>query len=174
MDFKDISYLKNGNNRQREAYNDLTTANVFGLLHPFDPILTGTIPIAIDIAASDLDIVCSYKDPKQFIDHLEKSFGQFKDFHIQSIESSDTVHCTFRLNNFPIEIFAQQKPSEEQPAYLHMLKEYEILEARNASFRDEIIRLKNSGMKTEPAFAKLLGLGGNPYKALLDYKELKQ
>ncbi|MNO76159.1 hypothetical protein D3C76_672280 [compost metagenome] len=39
-------------------------------------------------------------------------------------------------------------------------------------FRERIILLKTSGWKTEPAFAKALGLEGDPYEALLELEKL--
>ena len=51
-----------------------------------------------------------------------------------------------------------------------MIIEYKILELHGEVFRQEIIKLKSKGLKTEPAFAKLLGLVGNPYEELLNYK----
>jgi hypothetical protein len=57
----------------------------------------------------------------------------------------------------------------EQVAYRHMVVEWNILAANDDNFRGEIIRLKKSGMKTEPAFAQLLQLDGDPYQALLSY-----
>lgn len=48
-----------------------------------------------------------------------------------------------------------------------MLIEYKILEQQGEEFRKEILELKERGYKTEPAFALLLGLQGNPYEALL-------
>lgn len=73
------------------------------------------------------------------------------------------------IDDFPAEIFAQNKPSNQQIAYQHMLIEHEVLINRSEEFRKEIIRLKDSGMKTEPAFAQLLNLKGDPFQALLEY-----
>lgn len=51
-----------------------------------------------------------------------------------------------------------------------MLIEHQILQSENEDFRLKIIELKKNGYKTEPAFAKLLDLEGNPYHALLAYQ----
>lgn len=48
-----------------------------------------------------------------------------------------------------------------------MLIENEILKQNGLQFKKDIVSLKLKGFKTEPAFAKLLGLKGNPYLALL-------
>jgi hypothetical protein len=47
-----------GTATQRATYCTLEALRVFDLLQAFDPVLTGTIPLAIDIPGSDLDIVC--------------------------------------------------------------------------------------------------------------------
>ena len=44
-----------------------------------------------------------------------------------------------------------------------------ILEKEGEEFRKQIINLKEKGWKTEPAFAKLLGLKEDPYLELLNY-----
>jgi hypothetical protein len=48
-----------------------------------------------------------------------------------------------------------------------MIIESRILKEKGIDFKEKIIKLKSSGIKTEPAFAKLLGLNGNPYVELL-------
>ena len=73
------------------------------------------------------------------------------------------------LGSFVFEIFGQNLPTEEQNAYRHMIKEHSILLEKGEEFRKQIIALKLRGIKTEPAFADLLGLEGDPYKAILDY-----
>ena len=51
-----------------------------------------------------------------------------------------------------------------------MLIEHRLLQERGEAFRRAIITLKQRGYKTEPAFAKALGLKGDPYLALLPYE----
>lgn len=48
-----------------------------------------------------------------------------------------------------------------------MIIESRILELGGDKVRKEIIKLKERGMKTEPAFANYLRLNGDPYKELL-------
>ncbi len=52
-----------------------------------------------------------------------------------------------------------------------MIVEHRILEQKGIEFRYKIKKLKSNGIKTEPAFAKLLKLEGNPYDELLKLKE---
>ena len=48
-----------------------------------------------------------------------------------------------------------------------MIIENDILKEKGLDFKQKIKQLKSDGLKTEPAFAKLLGLQGNPYIELL-------
>ncbi|NOR86886.1 MAG: DUF4269 domain-containing protein [Bacteroidales bacterium] len=167
--FKNIDYLMEGNAKQQKAYQALNKLGIFEKLKKFSPLLTGTIPIEIDLPESDLDIICECDNHDEFTDLIIKLFGQYKDFKIHSHDKyglKSTV-CKFWFNNFEIEIFGQNRASERQNAYRHMLIEHRILQEKGAAFRVEIIALKAMGLKTEPAFAELLKLEGNPYEALL-------
>lgn len=172
--FRAINYLKQGNKKQLEAYKTLTKYYVWEKLTDFSPLLAGTIPIAIDINNSDLDVTCCFNDVAVFITTLKKEFSHYKGFTIRTPKevapAYKTVVCNFTLDDFEIEIFGQNRNSEEQNAYRHMLIEYQILEKEGEQFRQQIIALKKEGYKTEPTFAKLLGLKGNPYDMLLEYK----
>jgi hypothetical protein len=172
MIFDNLDYLRDGNERQKEAYRILTANNIFEKLKRFSPILTGTIPLNIDIEESDLDIACYWRDKDNFIDVIRTEFYKQANFAFSQkvINNQETILTNFSLGEFKIEIFAQNRPTKEQEAFRHMLIEYEILEAKGENFRQDIIRLKRQGLKTEPAFAKLLGLSGNPYEALLSFK----
>lgn len=75
--------------------------------------------------------------------------------------------ASFQLDDFSIELFGQNIPTRQQPGYRHMLVEYRLLQDYGEDFRQQIIQLKQQGIKTEPAFAQVLGLPGNPYEALL-------
>lgn len=172
IDFSSIEYLKYGNQKQLKSYELLTSNNVFTILKEYNPILVGTIPINIDIDSSDLDIICCFKKKKQFINNLILNFGNENLFTIKEIMINEvaSVVASFILENFEIEIFGQNIPTTEQLGYKHMLIEHQILNEKDENFRLEIIRQKQNGLKTEPAFAKVLGLVGDPYEELLKYK----
>lgn len=53
-----------------------------------------------------------------------------------------------------------------------MIIEAEILAQLDNDFRQQIITMKTNGWKTEPAFAQVLGLEGDPYEALLMLEKL--
>ena len=142
---------------------------VFDKLASYHPVLCGTIPIEIDIETSDLDIICYYQDLEQFTKDMEANFLKEPSFSIsKKIKRNHmVVIARFESASFLVEVFGQNLPIEEQMAYRHMLIEARILQEKGDQFRKRIIELKKSGMKTEPAFAKLLGLKGDPYFALL-------
>ena len=170
INFEDIGYLITGNDKQRGAYETLKKYRVMDLLEKFDPILTGTIPINIDIETSDLDISCCYSDKNEFIDAVMQSFSHEKHFVLRQSSEFDSVVSSFWLDNFELELFGQSIPTKQQYAYRHMLIEHQLLEDRGEVFRQEIIALKKQGYKTEPAFGIALGLKGNPYEELLKFE----
>ncbi|MBL1705198.1 DUF4269 domain-containing protein [Klebsiella pneumoniae] len=42
-----------------------------------------------------------------------------------------------------------------------------MLLMQHPHIREEILRLKENGLKTEPAFAQVLNINGDPYEALI-------
>lgn len=172
IDFTNIAYLKTGKPTQVQAYNTLTQNSIIEVLSEFDPILAGTIPININIENSDLDIICYWQNKTVFINKLKLLFENEKDFEIREIEinGNKSVIANFKTDHFEIEVFGQNIPSKNQNGYKHMIIEHEILQSKDENFRLEIIKLKQNGYKTEPAFAYLLGLNGDPYIELLKYK----
>jgi len=171
MDFESIDYLKNGSHLQKGVYKVLTENKVMEKLVNFQPLLVGTVPIDIAIKGSDLDIVCSFEDKQTFKEEIQEHFANYPEFSVveKIFQNEFTVIVRFVMDTFPVEIFAQNKPSEQQIAFQHMLIEHKILLIKGEEFRKEIVRLKESGIKTEPAFAQLLKLKGDPYRSLLDY-----
>lgn len=171
IDFTQIDYLKSGNPKQQKVYELLTSHAILDNLESFSPILTGTIPIEIDIENSDLDICCCYTDKVDFIKAINLNFQHFQYFKLRetSINYEETVVANFFVDGYEIELFGQKVPVKKQNGYRHMLIEHQILVEKGADFKQKIIELKKQGFKTEPAFAQLLGLKGNPYEALLEY-----
>lgn len=170
VDFTQIEYLRNGNKRQQAAYALLHNIRIMELLQPYNPLLAGTIPLGIDIPGSDLDILCYCPDMDRFTTELLQHFGHYEAFAFNQVQTLAGLATTvsFQVSGFPIEVFGQAVPTEEQLGYRHMLIEYRLLQERGPEFRQQIIDLKSSGLKTEPAFAQLLGLTGDPYLALLN------
>lgn len=168
-DFTTIKYLASGNKRQQLAFQELNSLQIFEKLEAFNPILAGTIPIEIDIPESDLDIICECKHLDIFQNTLIRLFSKQENFKIthNSICNIPSIICNFKTPHFEVEIFGQNIPVKKQHAYRHMLVEYAILQQKDSAFKKAIMQLKKDGFKTEPAFAKLLGLSGNPYEALL-------
>jgi hypothetical protein len=169
IDFTTINYLKEGNKRQKRAYEVLSKYKIFEKLSNYSPLLAGTIPIEIDIEESDLDIICEVEDKAEFERFLIQSFKNFN-LRIEKLDinNEESLVCNFELEEFPIEIFGQKKTVTEQNAYRHMIAEYRILQEKGEEFKQKIIELKKKGIKTEPAFGMLMGLE-NPYEDLLKF-----
>ena len=170
INFNSIDYLKYGNLKQQLAYDILTENHILKDLQEFDPVLVGTIPIDIDIENSDLDIICCWTNKNNFVQVLTRLFTDKTDFKINLNEELNCITANFTIGNFEIEIFGQNIPVRNQLGYRHMLIEYQLLVKHGSVFREKIIELKKQGFKTEPAFAFLLGLKGNPYEELLKYE----
>ncbi len=171
-----IDYLATGNPVQQAAFNALTDFQIWQKLQPFQPVLAGTIPLGIDIPGSDLDVICYWQEEQAFADALTRHFNHLPDFQLlhKAIRQRPTVLARFTAGTFPIEIFGQNRPATEQEAVRHLLIEYAILQEKGETFRQQVIALKMDGMKTEPAFARLLGMEGNGYEQLLTYRVMSQ
>lgn len=170
IDFTKLDYLKEGNDKQKRAYEVLTKYRIFEKLKNYSPILAGTIPIEIDIEGSDLDIICEVKNETEFIEVLNQILPQNVDFKTEMtiINHEKCIVLNCMLEGFPIEIFGQNKATLDQNAYRHMIAEYKLLQEKGEDFKQKIIELKEKGIKTEPAFGLLLNLE-NPYEDLLKF-----
>lgn len=169
--FKDIVYLKTGSVIQQRSYNLLTKFSIMELLMPYNPILIGTIPLDIALAGSDLDIACEVYDLVEFEKFCLENFKNHKDyrFKVKSLRGKEVGIANFKIADMPVELYAEGRPVVDQYGYRHLIKEFEILEKFGVDFKKQIMEFKSKGMKTEPAFAKLLGLQGDPYESLLNY-----
>jgi hypothetical protein len=166
----DFSYLALGTARQQEAYRALQNLNIFNILEPYTPVLAGTIPLGIDVPGSDLDIICEARDLDAFQRVVANAFGAAEAFTIEQKRIGDlpSVVANFYCGYFPVEIFGQARPVNRQNAYRHMIVEARLLEIGGDRARQAIRELKQSGVKTEPAFAQYFNLKGDPYQVLLE------
>ncbi len=171
QDWRDISYLKKGDPRQRDVFEAIMSSRVFEILSEFDPVLAGTYPIGIYLPESDIDIICCFENTDAFLERLRSSFSLFHNFetNTKTIRGIQSVIGRFEHAGFLFEIFGQAIPVENQYAYRHMVIEYTILSSNDHSFKTRILELKQKGLSTEKAFAILLGIEGDPYLGLLEY-----
>jgi len=165
----DIEYLSKGNPVQIDVYHILKKHRILDFLHKYSPILVGTIPIDINVADSDLDIICEVYDFDQFEFELRDRFGIYPGFTVvrRTVESMERIKANFICENWPIEIFGQAIPTENQNGYRHMVIEARMLKLYGDRFKKKIIELKSRGIKTEPAFAQELRIEGDAYQELL-------
>jgi hypothetical protein len=169
--FADIAYLAAGNERQQAAYRVLTALGLLEHLAPYNPILVGTVPLDIDTPNSDLDIICQAADIPAWVTEVSQILkGMNITFQVELGEKNAGAQATvsFTHEHFPIELYAESTPSKQQNGYRHMVVEYRILQLLGPTAALCIREWKQQGMKTEPAFARMLGLPGDPYLALLE------
>jgi hypothetical protein len=173
-DFENIAYLKSGSPIQLQVFNILTNSKILYHLQNFKPVLTGTLPLDLFIPGkSDLDIIIQ-SDRLQILEQtLLGLFANKKKLttKFMMVRKRPTLLCRFIQQDFQIEIFCQPVPVKQQLAYRHMVIEHWLLSTRGASFKKKILELKANDVKTEPAFAQVLGLEGDPYDALLQYEQ---
>jgi hypothetical protein len=171
-DFTTLRYLQDGTRRQQRAHAILTALDLWPVLADFNLVLAGTIPLDIDIAGSDLDVLCEVPttEAQRFTELLQKHYGHRAGFRLtQSVINNEAcVVVSFRYRRQEVEIFGQAVPTARQNGFRHLLVEAAVLAAGGEQWRRAVRRLKQQGLKTEPAFANLLRLSGDPYVALLE------
>lgn len=172
QNFLTIDYLEHGNEIQHNVFHLLRNHQILEKLDTYKPIVVGTIPIEINIENSDIDIIGETSNFENATNHLTENFSHHIEFKIDQLTNNNEtcLTCNFRIDTFEIEIYLENKNPTEQNAYRHMLIEAKLLEKFDESFKNKVIELKKNGYKTEPAFAKVLELKGNPYLALLEYE----
>jgi hypothetical protein len=102
IDFENISYLKGGTTRQKQAYQALTKHQLLLKPEGFQPILVGTIPLNINIENSDLDIICCFNDAHSFQKEIMTNFRNEKSFTIreQLILDRLAIVANFFIDDF--------------------------------------------------------------------------
>ena len=166
--FDSVDRLRKGSDRQKKAYVAIAELGVFSALSAYSPVLCGTYPIDIDITGSDLDIVMRVDDFGAFSTRVDQLYGKLPGYRMREkeIRGVPSIKVNFAFGGFPFELFGQPVAAVEQYAYLHMVVEAYLLH-KHPVIRNEIVRLKEQGMKTEPAFAQVFGLMGDPYETVL-------
>lgn len=142
-------------------------ARLFHQLAPFQPTLIGSFPLGLQVDGSDLDIACTCEDLDAFERALRTALPALGIAQPRIERSPTAVVAAFELGDDAIEIFGQALAVTAQRGFRHMVIEGQLLVIGGAALVARIRELKRSGVKTEPAFAQVLGLTGDPYEALL-------
>jgi hypothetical protein len=152
----------------RVAYGEaLTRSGVMTTLAAFDPYVAGTPPLGIELPTSDIDILCEANDLQVFAEYLREAIGTLPNFSLHHRADLPAIIGRFSADGWPFEIFGQPSPVSRQHGWRHFLIERRLLALGGSSLREAVLRKRQDGLKTEPAFAALLDLSGDPYAALL-------
>lgn len=163
--------LKEGNKKQQAAFRALQSLTILVELKKYSPVICGTIPLGIDIVESDIDVIMEVHDLQTFFWEVTQLYRDMKNFRIKEtiIRNNRVVKANFHYAGFEFELFGQSKPVEEQNAYIHMVIENKLLQ-QHPELKEKIIKLKQQGVKTEPAFCKVLGIDDqDPYTELISF-----
>ncbi|MGK7869208.1 DUF4269 domain-containing protein [Falsiroseomonas sp. E2-1-a20] len=137
-------------------------------LDTFDPRVAGTPALGLDLPGSDLDILCHAPDSDAFLAVVWPLCSGWPEFALWQWRGTyRPLVARFQASGWDIEIFAAAEPVEQQMAWRHARIEARLLRIGGTALRDRVMDRRRQGMKTEPAFAAVLGLEGDPYRALL-------
>ena len=153
---------------ETELHNWLLQTSILSKLAPWQPMISGSIPIGVHLEKSDLDILLFSESPglaKIVITDVLKEIGS-----ISWIESEGSAGEFWgRLTTGPriVELFISDQPVLDQRSHRHLLTEYLYLVKHGQALRDQVKAMKMSGASTEEAFARALGVSGDPYQKLI-------
>jgi uncharacterized protein DUF4269 len=147
----------------------IDSSGVLDVLRAFDPRVVGTLPLGLSVPGSDIDIVCHAFDPMVFAEAIWKQFQSCNGFRLYQWTSSERpVVARFEWSGWPFEIFGSSRPVDRQHGWLHFEIEKRLLDLDDGRLRKAVLRQRSLGLKTEPAFAAVLGIAGDPYQGLLE------
>lgn len=150
----------------------LAGSGVLALLARFDARVAGTFPLGVDVPGSDIDVLCHAPDATAFAQAVWQAFAGMPGFSMhQWTRGERAVVAAFTVDGVPFELFGSPVPVDAQIGWRHFAVERRLLEERGPGFREAVMQARRAGMKTEPAFAHVLGLAGDPYAALLEFGE---
>ena len=151
----------------------LQNLSLLDILCEFDPFIIGTPPLGIELETSDIDIACSANDLAHFKKVASTEFSKFDCFQCRNStwQNQKSVIVQFHAYDWDIELFCQTIPTNQQWGVRHFNIEQRLLNIE-PKLRGVVLRLKQNGLKTEPAFARALGLPGDPYSSILELETM--
>lgn len=149
----------------KEVLQDLDLLN---RLKEFEPVLVGSPALEVDTESSDIDVACYAENLRDFAEAANRDFGQLPQYSLQEITRlmEPALVVSFSHMDWEIELFCQSIKTEKQWGVRQFRVEERLL-ALAPALREQIVRLKQAGYKTEPAFAQILQLEGDPYEEMM-------
>jgi hypothetical protein len=147
----------------------INNSGVLDALRAFDPRIVGTLPLGLSVPGSDIDIVCHADDPIVFAQAIWQQYQSCDGFRLyQWTSAGRPVVGRFEWGGWPFEVFGGQMPVGRQHGWLHFEIERRLLDLDDGRLRKAVLQQRSLGIKTEPAFAAVLGIAGDPYLGLLE------
>jgi hypothetical protein len=169
-----LEVLKGGNERQRAAYRCVNSRRFLSILSDFRGVLASTIALGIDTPNSDLDFLCETSDLEIFSSFVNQNFGTLDRFQSVPTPTPRVSRCfSFWCDGFEIEIFGSLERLESQLGFRPHVAIARLIKLGGNPFRTKLRNLKLQGVKTEPAIAQLLSLSGNPYESVASLTEVE-
>lgn len=153
-------------NRIARAQNAIHRSRVLEELSEYSPAVVSTILVGLDTSESDIDIICTYKECNQFLAKIHTLYSGQESYVLSAYDGYAIGRFTY--NDFLFEIYASKTPVRLQAAYRHYQVMRCLVRIGGERFSTKIRRLKQNGLKTEPAICYVMGLSGEPYAAALD------
>lgn len=151
----------------------LNQSNILKEFKHYSPCISGTLPLNIHTTKSDLDILFASNNLQSFISKASYHFQGSSKFHSRTThhQGLPTAIINFLYEDLQIELFCQDKAVYSQQANQHLLIEGRLIKILGEKFKNDIFKLKKSGLKTEIAFGEVLKIK-NPYQKLLELGRL--
>lgn len=160
---------------QEAVISALRSLDLFPKLAAFTPHLSGSRLIGMHLDGSDVDILCKAEDFEGFRRHVSLKFPDLKVSWEECVAYGiPSLVGSFESGGVSFQLFAQNLAPCRQVSNLHYMIESRLLKVFGKNLGQEVLRFKKQGYATEPAFAKSLGIGGDPYQALLELQKLPE
>lgn len=142
-------------------------------LKKYRPLIAGSFPLGLQNDDSDVDILLQAQDLKKLEVELRQYYGNMLGYlaQFEQVDGLSTLVVHFQYQNRGFEFFAQNCEPVRQRAYLHFLVEERLLKWGGANFKKQVLEKRRQGLKTEPAFAEVLGISEDPYLFLIELQK---
>jgi hypothetical protein len=131
--------------------------------------VVGTLPLGLAVPGSDIDIVCHASEPIALTETIWAHYRSCDGFVLyQWLAEGRPLIARFEWGGWPFEVFGDWRPVDQQRGWLHFEIERRLLSLDDGRLWKAVAWQRSQGIKTEPAFATVLGISGDPYLGLLD------